>query len=99
MQSRETLLRSRLEIRAMLDEQSDDSRMVFRNRPHECGLVLRRLLRVDVGAAGNQPPDSVGTSGPGARDDRCLAGRNGCVRIGPGLEQPLDQRRVSVGAG
>ena len=98
MQWREALLRTRLKFRTMLNEQSDDVRMMLRDGPHERRLVLRRLLRVDVGSTGNQHPNSVGTAGAGARHDRRLAGTNRRIWIGPGFEQPLYQRRVSVGA-
>ena len=73
--------------------------MPFRRGPHQRRLVLRRLLRVHVGAASNQHPDGVRAAAARARHDRRLAGGDRRIGIGAGLQEQLDERRAAVGAG
>ena len=82
----------------MIDEDRHHVGMSLGGRPHQRRLILRRLLRVHVGAPGDQHADGVGIAGAGARDDRRFAGRDRRIRIGTGAEQPLDQRGAGVGA-
>ena len=88
----------RLEISACLDEQADDVRVMFGGRPHQCALILRRLLRVDVGTARDQEADRLNAAAAGTRHERRLTCRDGSIRIGASLEQEIDERRAAIRA-
>jgi hypothetical protein len=98
MQRGESFLRVCLSVGASFDEQAHDIRMTLGSRPHQRVLILRRLLRVDVGTARNQHANGVRVAAARARHDRCLTGGDACIRVRSGVEQELHERRTAIGA-
>ena len=72
--------------------------MTLRGRPHQRGLILCRLFRVDVRPCPNEHPDSAGTACTGAGHQRRLPGRDRGVGVSTRLQQPIDERGTSVRA-
>ena len=71
----------------------------FRRRPHDGGLPARLSFAWIVGAAGQQRFHGSTLPVRAAVIKSRFASGKGCVRVGPRLEQQLDHRSVSIGAG
>ena len=78
---------------------SHDWRVAFGGRPHQRRLPPARLLRVDVRAVRQQQLDGLETARPRGRHQGGFTTWQGGVRVGAGVEQQTDQRRVAVHAG
>ena len=64
-------LRTRKDIRSVLQKHLDDPRVILPRRPHERGLTTRGT-RIRVGTRSEQPPDQIRASRASSRHDERL---------------------------
>ena len=85
-----------IDVGAAREKQLDHVGVIFEHGPHERGLRVHGVLRVDVRAAIEKQGDGIDLAGARRGHESGFAAGVGGVRIGAGIEEPADHGRISV---
>ena len=83
-----------IDVGAAREKQFHHVGVIFKHRPHQRGLPMHGVLRVDVRAAIEQQRDGIHFAGAGRGHQSGFAARIGAVRIDAGVQKFADHGRV-----
>jgi hypothetical protein len=96
---RETAFGAGTNIRCMVEEQLHERRRCIGGGPHQGRLTAIRFLRVHLGSTREQQARRVEVAVVNGGHERCLTRKERCIWIRLSLQEPSDQRDMSVRAG